>query len=88
MPTRCRSGAVSVGINGTPNCDPVRQTLHVMAAADDGPPDGTVQPTCRLHALDPATLADKVSSAVVANGRAYVGTDSSLAIFGLLPPAQ
>jgi hypothetical protein len=61
LPGQCGNNSALVGINSTPVIDLAASTLYVMAYTY---PNNT--PTWSLHALDLATLADKVPAAVVA----------------------
>jgi hypothetical protein len=60
LPGQCDSNSVVVGINSTPAIDVKTNTLYVMIYTYENN-----TPICRLHALDLATLSDKVPPAVV-----------------------
>ena len=57
-PIGCGNNGPTVGINGTPTIDLIGRTMYVIAYMLD--PSGGNAPTYYLHALDLATLADKV----------------------------
>ncbi len=59
-PLNCHANGPYVGINSTPVLDPVASTLYVMTYVQQ-----TGGPQYLLHALDLATLADKVTPQVV-----------------------
>ncbi len=72
MPLGCNNNGPNVGINGTPVIDRESRTLYVMVyTLESG------NPAYRLHALDLATLADRVppvlvtASHVLSNGTTY-----------------
>jgi hypothetical protein len=69
LPGQCGNNSDVVGINSTPVIDTSTGTLYAIAYTYD---NGTTQ-TFRLHALDLATLTDKVTPVVVSAS----GTDSS-----------
>jgi hypothetical protein len=56
----CGAGDAGVGITGTPVIDLERNTLYLVAATRVSLPGGGSRPVHTLHALDPATLADKL----------------------------
>lgn len=66
-PLNCTNNARVVGVTGTPVIDPVKKTLFVIAYAltKDGP-------IYRVHALDLATFAEKVSPTNVEATRTLV----------------
>jgi hypothetical protein len=72
LPGGCSSSAATVGITGTPVIDTATRTLYVIAYTFENQ-----LPVYRLHALDLATLADRVAPVVVAatqtltNGSSY-----------------
>jgi hypothetical protein len=70
LPGQCGNNSDVVGIDSTPVIDPSSGTLYTIAYTYD---NGSTQ-TFRLHALDLATLADKVTPVVIsASARAKNG---------------
>jgi hypothetical protein len=60
LPGQCQNNSAGVGINSTPVIDPASNSLFVMIYTYENN-----TPIYRLHALDLATLTDKVPPAVV-----------------------
>ncbi len=58
LPLGCSNNGPNVGINGTPVIDAATNTMYVLVYTNDGP-------TYRIHALDLASLTDKVTPVVV-----------------------
>jgi hypothetical protein len=86
----------SISANGTSNA--IAWVLQVDAYASEGGPAilhayDALDLSNELYASDQAGPRDELDGAVkftvptVANGRVYVGTQTSLAVFGLLPPS-
>ena len=68
LPGGCNNGDVTLGIGNTPVIDPAAGTLYVMSYTFENS-----SAVFRLHALDIATLADKVPAAVVSATSNLVG---------------
>ncbi len=72
LPGQCTNGGPNLGINSTPTIDPKTHLIYLVTYTTE-----SQAPVYRVHALDPATLADAVSpreisaSGVLDDGSAY-----------------
>jgi hypothetical protein len=62
----CGNSGARVGVTSTPVYDPATNSVYVMAKTDDGP--NPQHPHWRLHALNPATGAERSGWPVVIHG--------------------
>jgi len=60
LPGGCNNNGPNIGINSTPVIDPATNTVYVVTNTYE-----SNQAVYRIHALDPATLTDKVAPVVV-----------------------
>lgn len=72
-PVNCGDLVPHIGVTSTPVYDPVTASVYVMAKVDDGP--DAAHPHFRLHALDPASGAERAGWPLTIGG---VGSNSGL----------
>ncbi|HEX8106150.1 MAG TPA: hypothetical protein VF516_00415 [Kofleriaceae bacterium] len=77
MPLQCNNNDATVGITSTPLLDVDNRALYVMAYVLPSP---NAAPIYQLHALDPATLADRAGSPVTVTA-SHVLTDHTVRRF-------